>query len=197
MDETCVLELLRNPPILNNAAKVGNVELIVMLTRAYPDLICLIKQIGGLKNFVIMGMDGNNDNILHLAAELGPLNTRNNIVSISALQMQRELAWFKEVEAMVPSWFIEMRNNDQKKLRELFSDEHKDLVRESEAWMRSTADSCMLIATIILTVMYAAAFTAPGGTMEKPGFRYSCREVGSLVSSYLKLWLCLARHCAS
>ncbi|KAH6758230.1 hypothetical protein C2S51_018465 [Perilla frutescens var. frutescens] len=192
MDETSVLELLRNPPILNDAAKVGNVELIVMLTRAYPDLIwqtdnnqyslfhiavlyrqdnvfSLIKQIGGLKNFVIMGMDGNNNNILHLAAKLGPLNTRNNIVSISALQMQRELAWFKEVEAMVPSWFIEMRNNNQKKPRELFSDEHKDLVRESEAWMRSTADSCMLIATIILTVVYAAAFTAPGGNNGETG----------------------------
>lgn len=33
LDETSVLHLLRDPPILNDAAKVGNVELIVMLTR--------------------------------------------------------------------------------------------------------------------------------------------------------------------
>ncbi|XP_057797238.1 uncharacterized protein LOC131013191 isoform X2 [Salvia miltiorrhiza] len=192
MDEDSALQLLGNPPILNDAAKVGNVELIVMLIRAYPDLIRhtdtnnyslfhiavlhrqdnvfgLIKQTGGLKNFLIMGMDGNNNNILHLAGKLGPLNTRENMVSISAIQMQRELAWFKEVEAMVPSWFMEMKNVEEKKPREVFSEEHKELLRESEAWMRSTADCCMLIATIILTVVYAAAFTAPGGNDGETG----------------------------
>ncbi|KAH6755642.1 hypothetical protein C2S53_010557 [Perilla frutescens var. hirtella] len=189
--ESDVLELLKNPPILHDAAKVGNVELIVMLTHTYPDLLWqtnyyrsifhvaviyrqdnvfgLIRQIGGLKNIVVFGLDEDGNNILHLAAKLGPLNSRKNIVSISALQMQRELAWFKEVEAIVPITFTEMKNRAGKKPRELFSEEHADLLRESEAWMRSTADSCMLIATIILTVVYAAAFTVPGGNNGETG----------------------------
>lgn len=35
--------------------------------------------------------------------------------------------------------------------------------------MRNTADSCMLIATILLTVMFAAAFTVPGGYESQTG----------------------------
>ncbi|KAH6781334.1 hypothetical protein C2S51_006627 [Perilla frutescens var. frutescens] len=185
MDEPSALELLKNPPILHDAAKVGNVDLIRMITRAYNDLILqrdsnnytlfhiavmyrqenvfrLIQQMCGLKNFIMCYKDDKDNNILHLAAKNG-INVRKNVVSISALRMQRELAWFKEVKEMLPLQLIEMRNKDGKKPIELFTEEHEQLRSDSETWMRNTSDSCMLIATIILTVAYAAAFTVPGG----------------------------------
>ena len=39
-------------------------------------------------------MKGKNENVMHLAGYLAPLN-RLNIISVAALQMQRELLWFK------------------------------------------------------------------------------------------------------
>ena len=39
-------------------------------------------------------MKGKNENVMHLAGYLAPLN-RLNIISRAALQMQRELLWFK------------------------------------------------------------------------------------------------------
>ena len=53
--------------------------------------------------------------------------------------------------------------------RELFTQEHKELVKEAEKWVKSTANSCMLVATLIATVVFAAAFTVPGGNDENNG----------------------------
>lgn len=47
--------------------------------------------------------------------------------------------------------------------RELFTKEHKELLKSGEEWMKNTANSCMLVATLIATVVFAAAFTVPGG----------------------------------
>ncbi|PON41663.1 PGG domain containing protein [Parasponia andersonii] len=46
---------------------------------------------------------------------------------------------------------------------ELFRTEHKRLLRNGEFSMKSTANSCMLVATLIATVVFAAAFSLPGG----------------------------------
>ncbi|KAH6758247.1 hypothetical protein C2S51_018482 [Perilla frutescens var. frutescens] len=192
LDRASARELMKNPPILHDAARVGNVELITMLTHTYPNLMWetdsngytifhvaviyrrenvfkLIHSTGAMKHFVATSQDQNGDNILHLAAKLAPPN-RRNIVSIPAFQMQKELAWFKEVEAIVVAPLcLEMRNKDGQTPRELFSKEHKGLLEKSETWMRNTADSCMLIATIMLTVVFTAAFTVPGGNDQNTG----------------------------
>lgn len=44
-----------------------------------------------------------------------------------------------------------------------FSMEHKDLVKEGEQWMKDTANSCTVAATLIATIAFAAAITVPGG----------------------------------
>ncbi|WMV15302.1 hypothetical protein MTR67_008687 [Solanum verrucosum] len=36
-------------------------------------------------------------------------------------------------------------------------------VKEGERWMKDTANSCMLVATLIATMVFAAGFTVPGG----------------------------------
>ena len=48
--------------------------------------------------------------------------------------------------------------------REVFTEEHKDLVKEGEKWMKETASSCSVVAALIITVVFAAAFTVPGGS---------------------------------
>lgn len=47
-------------------------------------------------------MDNFSNNILRLAGNLAPKDQLNR-VSGAALQMQRELQWFKEVEKLVPN----------------------------------------------------------------------------------------------
>ncbi|XP_024040350.1 uncharacterized protein LOC18040904 [Citrus clementina] len=99
------------------------------------------------------------NNILHLAGRLVP----SSEVAGAALQMQRELQWFKMVENLVHPSDREAENKLRQTPREVFTQEHKELVKEGEKWMKETASSCSVVAALIITVVFAAAFTVPGG----------------------------------
>jgi predicted ATP-grasp superfamily ATP-dependent carboligase len=104
---------------LFKAAELGNVEFLIILIRSYPDLIWkvldkksqrsifhiavkhrqksvfnLINEIGAIKGIIAQYTDTCDNNMLHLAGLLAPLD-RLNIKSGAALQMQQELLWFK------------------------------------------------------------------------------------------------------
>nr|GMC69746.1 ankyrin repeat-containing protein At5g02620-like isoform X1 [Ipomoea batatas] len=167
------------------AAELGNIQFVLHLIRAYPDLIWkvneqsqsvfhiavihrqekvfrLIYSIGAHKDLIASYQSSDNENMLHLAAKIAPSN-RLNIVSGAALQMQRELLWFKEVEKIVQPSYREMKDSGGQTPQMLFTEQHKNLVKQGEKWMKGTASSCMLVATLITTIMFAAILTVPGG----------------------------------
>ncbi|KAK3220196.1 hypothetical protein Dsin_014166 [Dipteronia sinensis] len=90
-------------------------------------------------------------------------------VSGAALQMQRELQWFKEVENITFPNLREWKNMEDETAKDVFRKEHKELAEQGEKWMKDTADSCMLVSTLIATVLFAAAFTIPGGIINDKG----------------------------
>ncbi|XP_042477778.1 ankyrin repeat-containing protein ITN1-like [Macadamia integrifolia] len=81
-----------------------------------------------------------------------------------------------EVEKIAPSAFSEHVNSNGLKPREVFTEEHQDLVKKGEKWMKDTANSCMVVATLIATFTFAAAFTAPGGFNQDSGFPIFLRD---------------------
>ncbi|KAL3747281.1 hypothetical protein ACJRO7_016116 [Eucalyptus globulus] len=103
-------------------------------------------------------------------------------VSGSAFLMQRELQWFKVLEdrcsPSIKSLKFKMKKekSDPKSLEleltkerrgkthwKIFVEQRKDLLKEAGQWMKDTSSSCSLVATLIITVAFAAAFTVPGG----------------------------------
>ncbi|KAF4376063.1 hypothetical protein F8388_022584 [Cannabis sativa] len=72
-----------------------------------------------------------------------------------------------EVKKIVQPSYEKAKNKKGKNPEELFCLEHKRLLREGETWMKHTAQSCMLVATLIATVVFAAAFSLPGGNNDK------------------------------
>lgn len=54
-------------------------------------------------------------------------------------------------------------NKDGQTPQMLFTAEHKNLKADGEKWMKDTATACSITAALIATVMFAAAFTVPGG----------------------------------
>ncbi|XP_061988922.1 uncharacterized protein LOC133707372 isoform X2 [Rosa rugosa] len=108
------------------------------------------------------------ENMLHLAGKLSPLS-RFNHISGAALQMQRELQWFKEVGDFVPEALHEW-NSDGMTPHELFTKNHEKLKEEAEVSMKGTATSCTVVGALIVTIMFAAAFTVPGGNNGNTGY---------------------------
>ncbi|KAM4098052.1 hypothetical protein ACJW30_07G047500 [Castanea mollissima] len=189
--------------LLFDAAELGSLEFLIILLDSYPDLLWridrknrslfhiavlyrhenifnLIYEIGAINDLIAAYKDENNNNILHLAANLAP-PSQLQIVSGAALQMQRELLWFKGVEKIVPPSYIKMRNSDNQTPKDLFTEKHKELLKEGEKWMKSTATSCMLVATLIATVVYAAIFTLPGGPDNETGVPLFLRKKWFLI----------------
>ncbi|PRQ33595.1 putative ankyrin repeat-containing domain, PGG domain-containing protein [Rosa chinensis] len=181
-----ISDFIRSPSrLLFSAAELGNIDFLIILIRSYPNLIWkldeqkrsifhtavvhrqekvfnLIYELGGIKDLIASYKDDDDNNMLHLAAKLAPAN-RLDADTGAALQLRRELHWFKEVEKIVQPLYREMRNSDGKTPQALFTEEHKELLREGEKWMKGTASSCMVVATLIATVMFAVFSTVPGG----------------------------------
>lgn len=116
-----VPDLLRKPTrLLFDAASVGNIEFLVILIRSYPNLIWkvdrknrslfhvaalyrhesifnIIYELGAIKDLIASYREeATNNTLLHLVASLPP-HDRLHIVSGVALQMQREIFWFKVI----------------------------------------------------------------------------------------------------
>ncbi|CAI9267766.1 unnamed protein product [Lactuca saligna] len=122
----------------------------------------LTYQMSDHKHFHKTLKDSHNNNLLHLAGKLAPPH-KLNLVSGAALQMQRELQWFKEVETFVHPKYKMEKNSFEQTPEMLFTKEHKKLVRDGEEWMKKTADSYTVTAGLITTIVFAAAITVPGG----------------------------------
>ncbi|XP_035838671.1 uncharacterized protein LOC110907179 [Helianthus annuus] len=171
--------------ILFVAAEMGNVTFVVELIRQYPDLIWkvndnnqsifhiavkhrhegiynLLYEIGSMKDLITPLKDKKDNNMLHLVGKSAKQKRLEDVSGV-ALQMQRELLWFKEVEAMIPPSYRERKNKDGLTPYELFTKEHNELVTQGEKWMKGTASQCMVVAALIATIVFAAAFTVPGG----------------------------------
>ncbi|RYR61305.1 hypothetical protein HN51_005665 [Arachis hypogaea] len=190
LDETKLHKCFAYDSMLH-AAKYGLVEFIDSMRHANPDLLWamdknergifshaiayrhdrvfrFIHEIEGRKEMIASREDVFDNNILHLAAELGPSSYLGRFPN-SALQMQKELQWFKAVERIVPAKCKEAKNADGKKPRELFTKTHEELVKAGEKWARDIAGSFTLVGTLIITMMFAAAFTVPGGNDQNTG----------------------------
>ena len=68
-----------------------------------------------------------------------------------------------EVESIVPPKVHTRLNKEGLTPRELFTKNHKDMMKDGEQWMKDTATSCTVVGALIVTIMFATVFTVPGG----------------------------------
>ena len=67
------------------------------------------------------------------------------------------------MESVVHPSVLDSINTNGQTAQELFTENHKELMKEGEKWMKETASSCTVVGTLIVTIMFAAAITVPGG----------------------------------
>lgn len=181
-----IFKFFEDSHILEEATRFGAFYIVLECVQTFPDLLCvkmktnntileeaikyrrenmfnLICEMNAGKKLAT-SVDGNNNTILHLVAKRADPQQLNSVIG-AALQMQRELQWYQEVENIVLQRHRQKKNNEGKTPRALFTEEHKDLLEKAEKWMKDTANSCMIVATLITTVVFAAVFTVPGGNV--------------------------------
>nr|GEV00082.1 ankyrin repeat-containing protein [Tanacetum cinerariifolium] len=105
--------------------------------------------------------DSSYSNLLHLTGKLAPSYVLSRTTG-AALQLQRELQFLKA---------------DNETPEMVFTREHANLVKEGEQWMKTTAESCSITAALIVTIVFAAAITVPGGNSQDTGLPLFKNEV--------------------
>lgn len=183
METPEILELLLTSGVVDSAIFYGTSEIVKLCLKHYPELIwekdmlCPMILVVLKKRHVELFRLLNpyktiapddflrNANLLMEAIVESPPGCVPADVSGAAFFMQRELQWYKVVKDSVGHHLI-----NREGLRwEPFVEQRQDLLKEAGQWMKDTASSCSLVATLIITVTFAAAFTIPGGNDNNTG----------------------------
>ncbi|KAI3860962.1 hypothetical protein MKW92_028167 [Papaver armeniacum] len=187
--DTEVIDFLNKTCAINTAIKYGVTEFIeeclksflfvishdwgdgtmiqIAIAERQENILSVILEAGeDRKDDLLFKVDENGNNILHYVAKIA-LSYPLNAVSGAALQMQRETQWYKGIESIVPKFMRNTRNLKGDTAQVLFTEQHEKLVATGEKWMKDTSGSCMVVAALIATVAFAAAFTVPGGNISE------------------------------
>ncbi|KAI3862142.1 hypothetical protein MKW92_020622, partial [Papaver armeniacum] len=205
---TLVWFLNNNPNIMKTAIKHGIIEFIAeclekncnliwerisgerMIETAITErkemilnLVCETADKNQEKIDLVSKTDLDKNTILHYAARLAPF-AQLSLVSGAALQMQREMQWFRGVESILRESDRFRGNKNGETAQFKFTEAHTDLVKEGQDWLKDTSGSCMIVAALIATVAFSAAFTAPGGNLSDSNSAMSGTPVFLAKSSF-------------
>ncbi|XP_054804257.1 ankyrin repeat-containing protein ITN1-like [Prosopis cineraria] len=129
--------------------------------------------------------DKDDNTILHLAAKLSRYKPRH--IAGSALQMQWEVKWFLFMKKKMPHMQF-LQNKSRKTPQDIFVRDHEDLLEQGIGWLKSTSESCSVVAALIAGVAFATATTFPGGTQEETGKPYLERHPAFNLFAFTPLW---------
>lgn len=97
----------------------------------------------------------------------------------------------QKVESIVQPKIKDHMNSQNLKPRDCFFEEHKNMMKDGERWMKDTATSCTVVGALIATIMFAAVFTVPGGNNQTTGFPIFSEEklfILFIVSDSFTFW---------
>ncbi|XVF65162.1 hypothetical protein PTKIN_Ptkin09bG0224600 [Pterospermum kingtungense] len=83
--------------------------------------------------------------------------------------MHWEFKWYKFVKKSVSKHLLVHYNKKGQTPKEIFTETHKDLIKDSSAWFTKSSESCSVVATLIAAVAFATASNIPGGVNQETG----------------------------
>ncbi|XVE51049.1 hypothetical protein DITRI_Ditri02bG0007300 [Diplodiscus trichospermus] len=84
---------------------------------------------------------------------------------------------------------------------QLFKDMHQQQLKDAQDWVKNTSQSCSTVAVLVATVVFAAAYTAPGGfhgdgrpiLLDRPMYSFfTVMDIAGLASSLTSVVIFLA-----
>ncbi|TYG65589.1 hypothetical protein ES288_D06G198300v1 [Gossypium darwinii] len=178
------------PQAVEHISKTGqNILHVAILHRKYK-VFKLVHTKEEAKRLV-RGIDNDGCTILHHAADIKYY--QGGTIPTPALELQQELKWFEAVKKKMPVHFTMHRNKNNMTADQLFKGMHKDQLKSAQEWVKNTSQSCSTVAVLVATVVFAAAYTAPGGfrptngrpiLLERPMYSFfTVMDVAGLASS--------------
>ncbi|XVF26114.1 hypothetical protein REPUB_Repub13aG0272000 [Reevesia pubescens] len=154
------------PQAVEHISKTGqNILHVAILHRTYK-VFNLVKNKEEATRLV-RGIDNHVCTILHHAADTKYYH--GGTKPTHALKLQQELTWFEVVKNLIPSHFTMHRNKKNMTADQLFKDMHLEQLKTAQDWVKNTSQSCSTVSVLVASVVFAAAYAAPGGFVQNNG----------------------------
>ncbi|CAI9279908.1 unnamed protein product [Lactuca saligna] len=144
--------------ILHVAIKYRQIQIFDIVEKMETPMTRLIRKI-----------DNNGNSILHMvgikATEAGHEDMRS-----PALILQEDLLLFERVKKISATHFTKHYNAQGLTAEKLFAINNAQHRMDAKEWMKGTAENCSIVAVLIATVAFAAAYTVPGGPNQETGY---------------------------
>ncbi|XP_034909739.1 uncharacterized protein [Populus alba] len=193
--EEIVWEIINKyPHAVDQLNKKGQSILGVAVMHRQKKIFNLVKQLKVPMARLHRVIDKKKNTLLHHVADME--HYRGGTRPGPALELQEELQWFEQVQKVIPPHYVTLRNKERKTAEELFKESHKDQLKNAQTWIKETTQSCSTVAALVATVVFAAAYTVPGGSdkngtpnfINSPYFLlFTVSDVLSLASSLTSL----------
>ncbi|XP_059438946.1 ankyrin repeat-containing protein ITN1-like [Corylus avellana] len=157
------------PQAVEHIDNEGRTVLHVAIKYRQLEVFELVLKMEVAMRWLVRRIDNKGDSILHMVGvkreDYVPEKLRG-----PAFELQEELLWFARVKSVTKAHFIDHRNNLKQTAECLFASTYKDLRHDAKAWLKRTAEGCSIVAVLISTVAFTAAYTIPGGSEDQTGF---------------------------
>nr|XP_034931711.1 ankyrin repeat-containing protein At5g02620-like [Populus alba] len=114
-------------------------------------------------------IDGDGNSILHTVGRKRKDFISDEKMEGPAFLLQEDLLWFERVKEVTPSHFLNHQNNMKLTAEGYFITANSELRNLAKEWLKTTAEGCSVVAVLIATVAFAAAYTVPGGPNQSTG----------------------------
>ncbi|XP_047311673.1 protein ACCELERATED CELL DEATH 6-like [Impatiens glandulifera] len=165
-----VEELLRlYPQAVEHIDDKGRNILHVAIKYRQTHIFGIVEKMGIPMMRLIRKTDNSGNSILHM---VGKKDEDRNVEDMRspALLLQEDLLLFERVENISMTHFTKHRNDAGETADVLFAKNNDVLRNEAKDWLSRTAENCSIIAVLISTVAFAAAYTVPGGPNQDTGY---------------------------
>ncbi|KAJ9563003.1 hypothetical protein OSB04_008163 [Centaurea solstitialis] len=155
------------PQAIDHINQDGRNLLSLAILHRRIEIIDLVDNMKIEHRSVKRNIDNYGNTMLHLVGEKVDCTTED--LKGPAIILQEDALLFKRVKASCTT-FDTMRLNSQGKTAEqVFYENNHKLRSDAKEWMSETAKNCSIIAVLIATVAFAAAYTVPGGPDSRTG----------------------------
>ncbi|KAJ8645542.1 hypothetical protein MRB53_007290 [Persea americana] len=71
------------------------------------------------------------------------------------------------VKKQLPPYFSTLQNHKDQTKMEVFTETHLELAMQRAKWLSKASQSCSIVATLIISMVFATMATVPGGLIQE------------------------------
>ncbi|XP_072088365.1 uncharacterized protein [Arachis hypogaea] len=150
-----------NPEAISHVSQDEHNVLHMAVKHRQLKIFNLIKRNSAFKS-LIHRITGEGRTLLHQVARM-EFYKEQRLPGV-AFQLQDELRWYERVRRIIPPHYLMHCDKDGLTANDVLEMEHQDMHKEAKCWIKETAQSCSTVAVLVATVVFAAAYTIPGGS---------------------------------